>query len=430
MSNVKLHAERTPHDLGRFVFTCGDVGRLKVIDATPVVAGDSYSAEMVGAMRLSALRRGLAIDSKVDICTFYIPHRHVYGQEWNTFMLKGRHSTPLSTSPCRPENWATGYLGIIAGSEPVIPKWLHEGYCRIYDNYFCMPEKLREDGTFLPRDINGWANDDLAYGQRVCHLKNIWTAGLPADTQTDAFLNTESGLDIMGLQQLYAQLHTDQERTYFMNRYRDVMESFGGKTVYDADQRPHMLMRSEFWASGYDVDGTDQTSLGQFSGRVQQSFNHRVPRFFVPEHGSIITVAVMRFPPIHQRATPYYIANPRHSYQDFACDPAIDQNMPPRQIPYAHLFREGSVTNHMIIPHGQWFRSVPDYVDERYGAIEGFPFLNDLPMNEVEASYVDPKAYDHAFQTMQLRHWNAQIKTNVTVLRAMPDTRESILTSA
>src|SRR5437588_13015345 len=75
--------------------------------------------------------------------------------------------------------------------------------------------------------------------------------------------------DIMGLQAAYANLHTDQERDYFMQRYHDVISSFGGKTSYDADNRPLLVMRSNLWASGYDVDGTDQTSLGQFSGRVQ-----------------------------------------------------------------------------------------------------------------------------------------------------------------
>src|SRR5262249_11546617 len=117
-------------------------------------------------------------------------------------------------------------------------------------------------------------------------------------------------------------LHTDQERDYFMQRYHDVISSFGGKTSYDADNRPLLVMRSNLWASGYDVDGTDQTSLGQFSGRVQQTYKYRpllvmrsnlwasgydvdgtdqtslgqfsgrvqqtykhsVPRFFVPEH--------------------------------------------------------------------------------------------------------------------------------------------------
>src|SRR5205807_3476932 len=77
-------------------------------------------------------------------------------------------------------------------------------------------------------------------------------------------------------------LFRSQERDYFMQRYHDVISSFGGKTSYDADNRPLLVMRSNLWASGYDVDGTDQTSLGQFSGRVQQTYKHSVPRFFVP----------------------------------------------------------------------------------------------------------------------------------------------------
>src|SRR5437868_9572926 len=41
-------------------------------------------------------------------------------------------------------------------------------------------------------------------------------------------------------------------------------------------------------------DGTDQTSLGQFSGRVQQTYKHSVPRFFVPEHGTMFTLALVQ----------------------------------------------------------------------------------------------------------------------------------------
>src|SRR2546429_1642638 len=39
----------------------------------------------------------------------------------------------------------------------------------------------------------------------------------------------------MCVQAAYANLHTDQERDYFMQRYHDVISSFGGKTSYDAD---------------------------------------------------------------------------------------------------------------------------------------------------------------------------------------------------
>src|SRR5262249_46812947 len=106
-----------------------------------------------------------------------------------------------------------------------------------------------------------------------------------------------TSIDIMGLQAAYATLHTDQERDYFMQSYHDVISSFGGKTSYDADNRPLLVMRSNLWASGYDVDGTDQTSLGQFSGGVLQTYNLSVPRFFVPKHGAMFNLALVRFPP-------------------------------------------------------------------------------------------------------------------------------------
>src|SRR5258708_32262747 len=89
-----------------------------------------------------------------------------------------------------------------------------------------------------------------------------------------------TSIEIMGLQAAYANLHTDQERDYFMQRYHDVISSFGGKTSYDSDNRLLLVMRSNLGASGYDVDGTDQTSLGQFCAVVQQTVNHSRPRFY------------------------------------------------------------------------------------------------------------------------------------------------------
>src|SRR2546423_13775602 len=38
-----------------------------------------------------------AIDSTVDIFTFYVPHRHVYGEQWIKFMKDGVNATPLPT---------------------------------------------------------------------------------------------------------------------------------------------------------------------------------------------------------------------------------------------------------------------------------------------------------------------------------------------
>src|SRR4051812_49462970 len=93
MSNIQTGAERMPHDLSHLGFVAGQIGRLITISTTPVIAGDSFEMDAVGALRLSPLRRGLAIDSTVDIFTFYVPHRHVYGEQWIKFMKDGVNAT-------------------------------------------------------------------------------------------------------------------------------------------------------------------------------------------------------------------------------------------------------------------------------------------------------------------------------------------------
>src|SRR5205807_10462803 len=97
MSNIQTGAERMPHDLSHLGFLAGQLGRLSTISTTPDIAGDSFEMDAVRALRLSPLRRGLAIDSTVDIFTFYVPHRHLHVQQLIMFMSDGVSTTPLPT---------------------------------------------------------------------------------------------------------------------------------------------------------------------------------------------------------------------------------------------------------------------------------------------------------------------------------------------
>src|SRR5260370_41756741 len=132
-----------------------------------------------------------------------------------------------------------------------------------------------------------------------------------------------TSIDIMGLQAAYANLHTDRERDCFMQRYHDVISAFGGKTSYDADNRSLLVMRSNLWASGYDVDGSDQSALGQFSGRVQQTYKHSVPGFFVPEHGTMFTLAFVLFPPPAIKGIRTLNVKGLLTYPDLPADPVL-----------------------------------------------------------------------------------------------------------
>src|SRR5256712_13995053 len=98
MSNIQTGAERMPHDLSHLGFLAGQIGRLITISTTPVIAGDSFEMHAVGALRLSPLPRGLAIASTVDIFTFYVPHRHVYGEQRIEFMHDGVNAPNVLTA--------------------------------------------------------------------------------------------------------------------------------------------------------------------------------------------------------------------------------------------------------------------------------------------------------------------------------------------
>src|SRR5690554_487056 len=158
-----------------------------------------------------------------------------------------------------------------------------------------------------------------------------------------------------------------------MQRYHDVISSFGGKTSYDADNRPLLVMRSNLWASGYDVDGTDQTSLGQFSGRVQQTYKHSVPRFFVPEHGTMFTLALVRFPPTATTQIQYLNDKGALTYTVLAGYTGLYVNLPPRQISRKDFYLYCDSSKKFKIAEGELYRYTPSYVSPAYHLLEGFP---------------------------------------------------------
>src|SRR5258708_34465894 len=64
----------------------------------------------------------------------------------------------------------------------------------IYNNYFkapWMPDRTEAN----PNELN---QDDARYGFRCCHLKNIWTAPLPPETELSRQMTTSGGSGEIG----------------------------------------------------------------------------------------------------------------------------------------------------------------------------------------------------------------------------------------
>src|SRR5260221_408200 len=136
MPNIQTAADRRPHELSHLDFLPAQMLRFITFSTTPSIAAHPFEMPAVGALRLSPLRRGLAIDSTVDIFTFYVPHRHVYGEQWIKFMKDGVNATPLPTVNTTGYIDHAAFLGTINPDTNKIPKHLFQGYLNIYNNYF------------------------------------------------------------------------------------------------------------------------------------------------------------------------------------------------------------------------------------------------------------------------------------------------------
>jgi len=424
-----ISAERTAHDLSHLSFIVGKVGRLTCLSAVPVLPGDGISVDLVGALRLSPLRRGMAIDSVVDLCTFYVPHRHIYGQAWIDFIEAGwDESVSLATESTGPGTNEVGCMGY--GSVPVntlVPLFYPQGYRNIYNNYFRPPTTV----PVVTGNLSSFSGDDRRYGLRCANLKNMWTALLangvtPSDYQVPV---VGGNISLLDFEAQLGYLKTEQEREYFDIRYRDIIQARGGRVSIDADERPQLLMRSTFWASGYDVDGTSEVSLGQFSGRVTQAFRHRVPRYHCPEHGMIWTMCLLRFPMVHEEENHFLLNNPDPTYAQIAGDPSIVASQPPYGLRLSDVFAASSDnTVRGYIPHSQWYRYHPSLVHGDFDALDGFPFYNAIPANTTDMVLVPDAEFDDVFQTLQLGHYQVHSRANVMAMRRLPSARDSLMT--
>src|SRR5260221_12793010 len=142
MSNIQTGAELMPHDLSHLGLLAGPIRRLITISTTLVIAGDSFEMDAVGALRLSPLRRVLAIDSTVDIFTFYVPHRHVDGEQRIKFMKDGVNATRLPTVKTTGYIDHAAFLGTINHETNKIPNLFVLAYLNFFNTYFKPPCEL------------------------------------------------------------------------------------------------------------------------------------------------------------------------------------------------------------------------------------------------------------------------------------------------
>jgi len=416
--------ERNAFNLNHLCFTLGAMGRLKTLSRIPVLPGDSMNIDLAGIWRLAPLRRELIIDSKVDLFAFYVPHRHIYGDDFVDFIKDGNDESKtfegVTNSDLRPY-LACHELG-------TLPLWVVAGYNQIWNRYFRAPTA---DGDIVADDYLPSANSDASdHGYKCGWLPRMWSATIDgnvvsSDTDVDVNSNTLSLLD---LEKQKAHLKTERQREWYARRYTDVLKQGWKSGVnIDADQRPQLVWKTSFWMSGSDVDGTGNDNLGQYAGKSMALGGMRMPHKYFNEHGTLWVMALVRYPTIFDDEKHYLDGKVNPSYKEWAGDYNILEAEPPQTISVDDFFRHNGSNDIGMRPYGDWLREHPTYVDKQYDDLDGFPFFSkNTGKSKSDFRYVDSDEYDEAFQTTQLAHWRAQLMINILAKRYIPKPQASI----
>jgi len=434
---------RKLYDLSHYVGQVGQIGRLTTLSAIPVLPGDSIGYNFTGGFRLSPLRRAISIDTRVDIASFFVPHRHAYGQEWIDFIKQGANNPELllsSNFTTADVNTNLGYIPLSTGATPnnILP----HGYAAIYNNYYRVPNADDPDSDLMDPTVIPTDTKIRDFGMNAARLPTMLTTGSATDTDAanyDVPVDPTTGMSLFEIAQVKQTLKSSIQRDWFTERYRDLLSMVwdtNQQVSTDADQRPTLLKKQETWLSGYDVDGTDDATLGSYTGKSQGLINYNLPSKYFNEHGTLFTMALVRFPPIfNTERNPVFgsWSDFPQNYDHLAGDPNVFSARRPvdylatNYISYAGL--ESGTLGYQ--PFGQWYRSCPNFTHPLFRTLPGYPFIDlfDAPAGWGARffNYENSDAYD-MFQSMELAHWNVISKMTVQAKRNITPATDSIFT--
>lgn len=431
--------KRIPYNLGHYSFQLGVMGHLQTLSIIPVLAGDSVTINVNSIMRLSPLRRHLLVDAKVDYFGFYVPHRHSYGSTWVDMIKDGANSATILPE-VDPSTGGVHYLATqMRPGYGTWPQWMFSGYNQIWNRYFRflqltpeVPDTYNGNGTPSGHTVgNSPLIGSVAqrkFGFNCARVKTPWTTGIvPSIIAADKEVASATVLNIIDLAKAKMSYKTKEEREWFAQRYNDVLKNtFGSGVNIDADERPELLFRKTMPINARDIDGTDDATLGTYSSKSLTGHRFNIRRKFMPEHGAIFILALVRFPTIgFQEILP--ISRLVQDYAVMSGDFDLASVEEPEIVDMDKWLGDGSVTDPGTIPAGSHWRHQNNSVHFDYQALLGFPFLDDNELDtHVKLVYTGSNDYAGVFQTTQLGQWQCQSAISVEALRHFPTAKKSI----
>lgn len=421
-------ANRTRYDLSSYQFMVGNLGQLQTRQIVNVVAGDSFKIDTGGVFSLSTLRTKAILDVLIEEFIFFVPYRHVYGSSWTDFIIAGQDEGTSFTT--RTLLGSTEFLGTKTIAGQVVPLWLTQNYINIFNRYFKHPSVADTAASYFDAIADG--DTQLEYGMRCGFLKQVWNSAVDADvTAADyrfALVDTDK-IDLLSLASTKGLLKSERRREFYAHRYNEIIYAQWGANVNtDADQRPELIFHKKSWLGAHDVMGTDDASLGKYSGVAKGLSGMSVPRKFFNEHGVLHFMVLLRLPAVHELEINYLANKSQPDYATIAGDPEIFKVRAPVTLNLAEYILGSALSDAGIVPFGQWYRETRNRVHGKLSAAEvsGHPFASGTFSTAADLKYMPVSMFEPMFATAELAQWQLNGRIQIIADRVIPEVSTSV----
>ena len=331
-------------------------------------------------------------------------------------------------------------------SGDTFPLWRVKPYIDIWNWNYRHPKltevlvpndyKIGESGYPTGHDttnspLNGGENQ-AKYGFLCPRIKTSWSTGIvsglaASDKTINIPVSGTADLDIIEIEQTKQFYASEVDREYFGVRYKDIMrKEYGAGVPIEADPRPRLLNAMKFKMPGYDIDGTGDANVGNYSGKGMVNQVFRIPRTFIPEHGTIWVVALVRFEPAVLKEVNPITKNSAPTFEELAAPYEVAMTKEPKVMNDSEFFA-GSTSNSLgTIPWGEHYRYQPNNIHNDYQNINGYPFLKQGVIDSHrKAVYCIPNEYDSVFLNQEEQDWQVQSFCRVTKFSRFPTRHDS-----
>ena len=279
---------------------------VSVVETAP---GDTLAGTVTARVITDTTTRVIQNRTYHDMYTFYVPYRLLW-DEWPDFIAQ------VNDALVPPSDVSTAQQLLLRNQDAGKNNdFIVRAYNLIWNKFFKNTEVPENSPTNITPSLT--ALRPTTINQR------LRTAVELLDQTVDT---SGATLTVGAIRDAFAKDRYDKLRAYYGSKYTDYLNAIGVAGSWSILEEPELVgmkMANLNWttvdatANVFPVDAQDpSTVLGQVAGRWNGSNTVRVKKTFTPEHGLLITLAVIRMDAqsIHER---YPLFAQKTQYDDF-----------------------------------------------------------------------------------------------------------------